>query len=79
MGYDKSASRRPVNMTLNEDLLRRARGFAPDLSDTVETLLAAFVDAAEAREAGGQVAAHIAASDVFVAAHGSLADEFSAL
>ena len=79
MGYDKSPSRRPVNMTLNEDLLRRARGFAPDLSETVETLLAAFVDAAEAREAAGRVAAHIAASEAFVAAHGSLADEFSAL
>ena len=81
MGYDKAASKRPVNMTLNEDLIRRARGHTPNLSETVEALLAAFVDDAEAKAADRekQIAAHIAANDAFVAKYGSLADEFSVL
>jgi antitoxin CcdA len=68
-------------MTLNEDLVRRARGITPNLSETVERLLAAFVDDAEAQAARHeqQIAAHIAASDAFVAKHGTLADEFDSL
>jgi antitoxin CcdA len=68
-------------MTLNEDLIRRARGITPNLSETVESLLAAFVDDAEARAAErvAQIAAHIAANEAFVEKYGSLADEFSSL
>jgi antitoxin CcdA len=79
MGYDRIAPKRPVNMTLNEDLVRRARGITPNLSETVERLLAAFVDDAEAKAAGReqQIAAHIGANDSSVAKYGSLADEFS--
>jgi antitoxin CcdA len=81
MGYDRTSPKRPVNMTLNEDLVRRARGITPNLSETVETLLAAYVDDAEARAAqrDRQVEAHIAASDAFVAKYGTLADEFGSL
>lgn len=81
MGYDRAASKRPVNMTLNEDLVRRARGVTPNLSETVEILLAAFVDEAETKAADRekQIAAHIAANDAFVAKYGALADEFSIL
>jgi hypothetical protein len=38
-------------MTLNEDLVRRARGLTANLSDTVETLLAGFVDDADRKAA----------------------------
>ena len=81
MGYDRAAAKRPVNMTLNEDLVRRARGLTPNLSETVENLLAAFVDETEARAAKcqQQIAAHIAASNAFIAKHGALADEFGEL
>jgi antitoxin CcdA len=81
MGYDRSASKRPVNMTLNEDLVRRARGITPNLSETVENLLAAFVDESETQAArrDQQIADHIAASNAFVAKHGTLADDFSTL
>src|ERR1700744_3255498 len=63
MGYDQAAPKRAVNMTLNEDLVRRARFITPNLSETVETLLAAYVDDAERRAAHRerQIAAHIAA------------------
>jgi antitoxin CcdA len=81
MGYDRAASKRSVNMSLNEDLVRRARRLTLNLSETVENLLAAFVDEAEARAGKGpqQIAAHIAASNAFIAKHGTLADEFSEL
>jgi antitoxin CcdA len=81
MGYDQAAPKRAVNMTLNEDLVRRARFITPNLSETVETLLAAYVDDAERRAAHRerQIAAHIAASDAFVAKYGTLADEFGNL
>jgi antitoxin CcdA len=81
MGYDRAAPKRPVNMTLNEDLVRRVRRITPNLSETVETLLVAFVDEAEAKVATHekQIADHIAANDAFVAKHGSLANEFDTL
>jgi antitoxin CcdA len=81
MGYDRAAPKRAVNMTLNEDLVRRARGITANLSETVESLLAAYVDDAEGRVARReqQIAAHIAASDAFVAKYGTLADEFGTL
>ena len=81
MRYDRTALKRPVNMTLNEDLVRQARGLTSNLSETVESLLASFVEDSEARavEQRRQIAAHIAASDAFVKQHGSLADEFHEL
>jgi antitoxin CcdA len=81
MGFDRAAPKRAVNMTLNEDLVRRARGITQNLSETVETLLAAYVDDAEEHAAPReqQIAAHIAASNACVAKYGSLADEFGNL
>ena len=81
MGFDRAAQRRPVNVTLNEDLVRRTRGLTPNLSETVERLLSAFVDNAEAGDADRQrqIDDHIAASDAFIAKHGSIADEFNTL
>jgi post-segregation antitoxin (ccd killing protein) len=81
MGYDQAAPKRAVNMTLNEDPVRRARFITPNLSEIVETQLAAYVDDAERRAAHRerQIAAHIAASDAFVAKYGTLADEFGNL
>jgi antitoxin CcdA len=78
MTCDRAAPKRAANMTLNEDLVRRARGIAPNLSETAETLPAANVDDAETR-AERQIAAHIVASNAFVASYGTLADEFSSL
>jgi antitoxin CcdA len=81
MGYDRTAPKRPVNMTLNEDLIRRARGMTSNLSETVETLLAAFVAEAEAKDSDlqRQIEDHITADAAFVAKHGSLADDFGTL
>ena len=74
-------AKRPVNLNLTEDLVREARGFTANLSDTVETLLAGFVEEERRKraEAASQVEALIAASNRFIAAHGAFGDEFSTL
>lgn len=41
--YDTSARKRPVNLTLNEDLVARARSVTDNLSSVVEALLADFL------------------------------------
>jgi antitoxin CcdA len=68
-------------MTLNADLVLRVQELSPNLSETVESLLADFVEAAEtaAMERERQITAHVAANEAFVAKYGSLADEFSEL
>jgi hypothetical protein len=46
--------KRPVNMTLNEALVREARTLTRSLSDTVEALLAAYVEAEKLKRADGE-------------------------
>ena len=41
--YNLAARKRPVNLTLNEDLVNRAKGIADNLSGVVESLLADYV------------------------------------
>jgi antitoxin CcdA len=81
MGFDRTAAKRPVNMTLNEGLVRQARGLTGNLSETVETLLARFVDAAEARDSRRQreIDEPIAATHAFLAKHGGWGDAFGSL
>ena len=47
--YDKAAPKKPVNLTVNADLLSRARQLGVNLSDALETRLAELV-AADERE-----------------------------
>ena len=79
--YDLDARKRAVNLTLNEDLVNRAKGIAGNLSGVVESLLADFV-AKEQRERIAKseaVRAAVAAWNEFAAEHGSFADEYSTL
>lgn len=77
MGYDPQAAKRPVNMSLNADLVRQARMLAPNLSETVERLLADFVATEDARKAetDRQTEQWAAASRALVTQYGSPADE----
>jgi antitoxin CcdA len=79
--YDVHAPKRPVNMTLNEDLVRCAREYATNLSDQVEKLLAEFVAAERRRrtEEDQRLDAAIAAWNAFDEAHGGFADEHADL
>ncbi len=81
MGTDQTAPKRAVKMTLNADLVRRARAITPNPSDTVEAPLAAYVADSEARDAARdqKIKAHIVASDAFIAKYGTLADELGTL
>ncbi len=77
MGLDRSARKRPVNMSLNEDLVVRARQLTPNLSETVEELLGEWVRNEAAREA--RVAATLEALNALDHRFGDWADEFSSL
>jgi antitoxin CcdA len=81
MVHDRAAPKQRANMTLNKDLVRQARDLTSNLSETVEGLLAAFLADAEGRNDAlqRQIDTNIAASDAFIARHGSLADEFGTL
>lgn len=79
--YDMEARKRPVNLTLNEDLVVQARGLTDNLSRVVESLLADYVEherqqrLAKARS----LDATIASWNDFNAKRGSFADEYSTL
>ena len=79
--YNTEARKRPVNLTLNEDLVVQARVLTDNLSGVVESLLAGYVERerqrriAEART----IEATMAIWNDFNAKHGSFADEYSPL
>ena len=79
--YDVSARKRPVNLTVNEDLLSQARGLTDNLSNVVETLLADYVAREQqAREARARECSAAAATwNRFNQAEGSFADQYSPL
>lgn len=81
MGYDRTAQKRPINVSLNEDLVRQARLFTRNLSGTLEDLLRDFVVHERARRRAEDAALDqvINAVDAFHREHGLLSDEFSSL
>ena len=79
--YDRDARKRPVNLTLNEDLVTRAKGIAGNLSGVVESLLADYVarEQVERLAKSKAVAATVATWNEFADKRGSFADEHSTL
>jgi antitoxin CcdA len=73
--------KRPVNLTLNEDLVTRAKSMTDNLSGVVESLLTEFVEreSRERLEKAKVVDATSAAWNKFNAKIGSIADEYSSL
>ena len=41
--YDATARKRPVNLTLNEDLVKQAKSLTDNLSGVVESLLSGYL------------------------------------
>lgn len=79
--YNSDARKRPVNLTLNEDLVVQARGLTDNLSGVVESLLADYV-AHERQQRIAKTKAlevTIAMWNEFNAKRGSFADEYSPL
>ena len=79
--YDLSARKRPVNVTLNEDLVSRVRRLTDNLSGVVESLLADFLAEQAQRHASEAQAVKqtLATWKRFAEEHGSFADEHSTL
>lgn len=79
--YSTEARKRPVNLSLNEDLVGKARELTDNLSGVVETLLAGYVEhERQQRLAKAKTLdATIAMWNDFNAGHGSFADEYSTL
>lgn len=79
--YDIGARKRPVNLSLNEDLVAQVRGLTGNLSGVVESLLADYIEherqqrLAQARALGETIALW----NDFNTKHGSFADEYSPL
>jgi antitoxin CcdA len=80
-GYKVEARKRPVNLTLNEDLVDQAKGMTDNLSGVVESPLSDFV-AQEQRHRLAKAKAletTIAVWNDFNVKIGSFADEYSLL
>ena len=79
--YNLQARKRPVNLTLNEDLVVQARTITDNLSGVVESLLADFVERERQQRFGKakSLAATIVAWNNFNTKLGSFADEHSTL
>lgn len=76
-----NATKRPVNLSLREDLVTETKAFTNNLSQVVELLLEEFVARENAkREAQDQTLKQAIASwNSFAVTHGSFADEHSTL
>jgi antitoxin CcdA len=79
--YDVSARKRPVNLTLNEDLVAQARAMTGNLSGVIELLLAGFVEEEKQRRAAEAhlVQATVGTWNRFAEEHESFADTHSTL
>ena len=79
--YDRNAQRRPVNLSLNEDLVAQAKKTTRNLSATVEKLLADHLKQEQARRRAEdeKLDEVISALNAFHERHGFLSDEFSTL
>ncbi len=79
--YNPRAAKRAVNLSLNQDLVVKVREVTDNLSERVETLLVAFLEAELARrvEADAALANAVTAWNAFGERVGSFSDEHSTL
>lgn len=78
---ETAARKRPVNLTLSEDLVSQARSLTDNLSGVVESLLSDFVSRArrERLQKSKAVELAVASWNKFNSKSGSIADEYSTL
>ena len=78
-GFNPRARKRPVNLTLNEDLVRQVKDQAGNLSAVVESLLAGHLESQEREriERARQAEAAVRQWNDFLQKAGSVADEYS--
>ena len=78
---EKAARKRPVNLTLSEELVAEAKSITRNLSGVVESLLADFVSKERERRMGvvEEARATVALWNEFGERNGSFADDHSTL
>jgi antitoxin CcdA len=81
MNYVARGPKKPVNMTLSEDLVREARLLTRNLSETVEQLLCGFVEQERKRREDKQrrIDATVRALNEHDEQYGTWGDEYSSL
>ena len=79
--HNGAARKRPVNLTLNEDLVAQARAVTDNLSAVVESLLADYISQEKQRRAAEAdvVRETVATWNRFAEKVGSFADDHSTL
>ncbi|HEY6457177.1 MAG TPA: type II toxin-antitoxin system CcdA family antitoxin [Steroidobacteraceae bacterium] len=80
-GSARSRRKRPVNLTLSEDLVTEAKEVTDNLSGVVESLLGEFLSKERKRRAGmvENARASVTLWNDFADRNGSIADEYSTL
>ncbi len=78
---EAASRKRPVNLTLSEDLVSHAKSLTDNLSGVVESLLSDYVSRArrERLEKSKAVEAAVASWNKFHSRSGSIADEYTTL
>jgi antitoxin CcdA len=81
LDYDATARKRPVNLTLNEDLVSKARELTDNLSAVVEALLSGYLASARDQRLAKAKAIESTVEmwNEFNSRSGSIADEYSSL
>ncbi len=79
--YNSAARKRPVNLTLNEDLVEQVKGMTDNLSGVVESLLTDFVEQERKHRIAKAkiIESTVAAWNDFNTKTGSFSDEYSSL
>ncbi|WP_448191770.1 type II toxin-antitoxin system CcdA family antitoxin [Azospirillum sp. sgz301742] len=78
-GYDVEASKKRINITVNEDLLHVAQAYTDNLSGTIEALLAAWMQTERRKRENDRKHRKkvVAAWNEFDEKHGRFADEWN--
>ena len=80
MGYDRTAPKRAINVSLNDDPVRQALAYTDNLGGTIEDLLGDFVVREQERESADDAAHRIIDGfNAFHRQHGLISDDFSTL
>ena len=74
--YDQNAPKKPTNLSINSDLLIKARVLNINLSATLEQALGKELAQVEATKWAEENKAAITAYNAFVEGHGCFGDEF---
>ena len=74
--FDRSAPKKPTNLSINSDLLAKCRAMNLNLSAALEETLAALVAKASAEQWAVENKAAIRIYNKFVAENGCFGDEF---